>query len=90
MIPEIDIWRATNLMLKRYGEKTLEERSVRAQELAAAGDADRASRHFTELAGVARRGSLRLSDPKPAITVVGARAIHIAAAQNSHTRHIGC
>jgi hypothetical protein len=25
VIPEIDIWRAANLMLKRYGEKALEE-----------------------------------------------------------------
>jgi hypothetical protein len=25
MIPEIDIWRAASLMLKRYGEKALEE-----------------------------------------------------------------
>ena len=25
MIPEIDIWRAANLMLKRYGERALEE-----------------------------------------------------------------
>jgi hypothetical protein len=29
MIPEIDIWRAASLMLKRYGEKALEE-STRA------------------------------------------------------------
>jgi hypothetical protein len=25
VIPEIDIWRAANLMLKRYGEKAVEE-----------------------------------------------------------------
>jgi hypothetical protein len=25
VIPEIDIWRAANLMLKRYGEKAAEE-----------------------------------------------------------------
>ena len=25
MIPEIEIWRAASLMLKRYGEKALEE-----------------------------------------------------------------
>ena len=30
VIPEIDIWRAANLMLKRYGDKALEE-SERAQ-----------------------------------------------------------
>jgi len=35
VIPEIDIWRASNLMLKRYGEKALEESAARADELAA-------------------------------------------------------
>ena len=29
VIPEIDIWRAANLMLKRYGEKAFEESSTR-------------------------------------------------------------
>jgi hypothetical protein len=43
VIPEIDIWRAANLMLKRYGEKALEESSTRADELAADGDHDGAS-----------------------------------------------
>jgi hypothetical protein len=38
VIPEIDIWRAANLMLKRYGEKALEESAIRADELAAVGD----------------------------------------------------
>jgi len=38
VIPEIDIWRAANLMLKRYGEKALEESDARADELAAADD----------------------------------------------------
>ena len=40
MIPEIDIWRAANLMLKRYGDKALEESSTRIEELTAAGDHD--------------------------------------------------
>ena len=40
MIPEIDIWRAASLMLKRYGEKAFEESSTRADELAADGDHD--------------------------------------------------
>ena len=35
MIPEIDIWRAATLMLKRYGEKALDESGARAEELAA-------------------------------------------------------
>ena len=43
VIPEIDIWRAANLMLKRYGEKAFEESSTRADELAADGDHDGAS-----------------------------------------------
>ena len=45
VIPEIDIWRAANLMLKRYGDKALEESATRADELAAAGDHDGA-RHL--------------------------------------------
>jgi hypothetical protein len=42
VIPDIDIWRAANLMLKRYGEKALEESATRADELAANGDHDSA------------------------------------------------
>ena len=38
VIPEIDIWRAANLMLKRYGDEALEESAKQADELAAAGD----------------------------------------------------
>ena len=38
MIPEIDIWRAATLMLKRYGTKALEESAARAEELAAQDD----------------------------------------------------
>jgi hypothetical protein len=38
MIPEIDIWRAANLMLKRYGDAALEESASRADELAAQDD----------------------------------------------------
>ena len=38
VIPEIDIWHAANLMVKRYGEKALEESAIRADELAAAHD----------------------------------------------------
>ena len=40
MIPEIDIWRAATLMLKRYGENALEQSATRADELAAEGDHD--------------------------------------------------
>jgi hypothetical protein len=35
MIPDIDIWRAANLMLKRHGEK---RSMITADELAATGD----------------------------------------------------
>jgi len=38
VIPEIDIWRVANLMLKRYGDTALVESARRADELAAAGD----------------------------------------------------
>jgi hypothetical protein len=43
MIPEIDIWRAAQLLLKRYGEKAFEESAARADELAAGGDDDGAA-----------------------------------------------
>jgi hypothetical protein len=38
VIPEIDIWRAAGLMLKRYGEKALEESAARADVREAQGD----------------------------------------------------
>ena len=38
MIPEIDIWRVANLMLKRYGDEADIESAIRAEELADAGD----------------------------------------------------
>jgi hypothetical protein len=38
LIPEIDIWRAAQLMIKRYGDNALEETAARANELALAGD----------------------------------------------------
>jgi hypothetical protein len=38
MIPEINIWRAASLLLKRYGEKALEESAARADELCAPQD----------------------------------------------------
>jgi ABC-type multidrug transport system fused ATPase/permease subunit len=38
VIPEIDIWRVANLMLKRYGDEAEEESAIRAEELAADGD----------------------------------------------------
>jgi hypothetical protein len=43
VIPEIDIWRAATLMLKRYGEKTLEESVTRADELFTEQDHDGAA-----------------------------------------------
>jgi hypothetical protein len=38
VIPEIDIWRAAQLMLKRYGDQALKESADRATELTLAGD----------------------------------------------------
>ena len=40
VIPEIDIWRAATLMLKRYRDKALEQSRTRTDELAADGDHD--------------------------------------------------
>ena len=38
MIPEIDIWRAAQLRLKRYGDQAVKESAARATELTLAGD----------------------------------------------------
>jgi hypothetical protein len=38
VIPEIEIWRAAQLMLKRYGDKALEESAAGADELDADND----------------------------------------------------
>jgi hypothetical protein len=38
MIPGIDIWRAAVLMLRRYGDKALEESTTRAEHLDSEGD----------------------------------------------------
>ena len=38
VIPEIDIWRVANLMLKRYGDEADIESAIRAEELADPGD----------------------------------------------------
>jgi hypothetical protein len=38
VISELEIWRAANLLLKRYGDKAGEEGTARADALADAGD----------------------------------------------------
>ena len=38
MIPEIDIWRVANLMLKRYGDEADIESAIRVEDLADSGD----------------------------------------------------
>ena len=38
MIPEIDIWRVANLMLKRYGDEADIESAILAEELFEEGD----------------------------------------------------
>ena len=43
VIPDIEIWRAATLMLKRYGENAYKESAARAAELAAEGDPDGAA-----------------------------------------------
>jgi hypothetical protein len=45
VIPEIDIWRAAQLMLKRYGDRALKESAARATELTLAGDGGAATWH---------------------------------------------
>jgi hypothetical protein len=43
VIPEIDTWRAATLMLRRYGDKALEESATRADQLDTEGDPDGAA-----------------------------------------------
>ena len=43
MISEIEIWRAANLLLKRYGDKARAQGTARAEVLAAAGDREGAA-----------------------------------------------
>ena len=43
MISELEIWRAANLLLKRYGDKARAEGTARADALAAAGDREGAA-----------------------------------------------
>ena len=43
MISEIDIWRAALLLLKRHGERAVDESAARADELALAGDDEAAA-----------------------------------------------
>ena len=64
MIPEIDIWRAASLMLKRYGEKALEESAAHADELFAEQDHDGAAvwRRIIEAIGELAKRS-RLASP---------------------------
>jgi hypothetical protein len=38
VIPEIDIWRVANRVLKRYGDEADIESAIRAEELAEEGD----------------------------------------------------
>ena len=57
MIPEIDIWRAANPMLKRYGDKALEESATRADDLAAAGDGNGATVWRRITAAVGKRAN---------------------------------
>jgi hypothetical protein len=53
MIPEIDIWRVANVMLKRYGDQAEVESAIRTQELAASGDTASAAvwRRITDAIG---------------------------------------
>jgi len=62
VIPDLDIWRAAQLMVKRYGEDAAIQAAIRADELLAEGDVDRAAtwraimRAIEELLRAAPRG----------------------------------
>ena len=62
MIPEIDIWWAAQLMLKRYGDNALEESAARANELALSGDDDGATTWRRTMAAVEQLASKTPSD----------------------------
>jgi hypothetical protein len=74
MIPEIDIWRVANLMIKRYGENAEVECVRRADEFAEAGDEGgasvwrRARRGVAELQIAPRQGGC-ISGPSPGVFV---------------------
>ena len=40
MIPDLDVWRVAQLMVKRYGEHAAIQAGMRADELLAEGDVD--------------------------------------------------
>jgi hypothetical protein len=63
MIPEIDIWRAAHLLLKRYGERALDESAARADELALAGDDDGAPTWRRIMAAVTQLANKTPSGP---------------------------
>jgi hypothetical protein len=76
LIPEIDIWQAAQLMLKRYDDNSLEESVARANELALAAHDDGAAkapllraraRHFICAMGGLSAASLRRNAPQPSI-----------------------
>ena len=68
MIPEIDIWRAAQLMLKRYGDQAVKESAARATELTLAGDDDGAAtwhrimEAVTQLANTTAPGARALTE----------------------------
>ena len=71
MIPEIDIWWAAQLLLKRHGERALDESAARADELALAGDDDGAATWRRIMAAV---NPARQQDPAPPGPLTGARS----------------
>lgn len=51
MIPDIDIWRSENVMIKRYGETAALEASMRADDLLEAGDTEGDIGRFHQASG---------------------------------------
>jgi ferric-dicitrate binding protein FerR (iron transport regulator) len=68
VIPDIDIWRAAQLMLKRYGDQAVKESAARATELTLAGDDDGAAtwhrimEAVTQLANTTAPGARALTE----------------------------
>jgi hypothetical protein len=63
VIPDIDIWRAGQLMLKRYGDQAFKESAARATELRLAGDDDGAAIWYRIMGAVTQLANTTPSGP---------------------------
>ena len=90
MIPEIDIWRAAQLMLKRYGDQALKKSAARATELTLAGDDDGAAtwhrimEAVTQLANTTPRGRPLTENGAPQAPLSNSEQLHTTFRSGHH------